>query len=430
MFEHFWQIEAFFQDRKKYGVKPGLERVHKLLALLGNPQEKINAVHVAGTNGKGSTIHYIKNAFMANGHRVGVFNSPSFEGLTGHMFINDFRIPEKSFILYVNKMYPFIKQLDAAFNHPTDFEILTAIAFLYFEGNTDIALIEAGMGGREDTTNCISPNLSIITNVEWDHTDFLGKSIESIAYHKAGIIKENSPVIAGEMGEEALSVVSGEAFEKNTPLHLLGESFKYKITDTTFSYQTFQWFSVSGIRTEIALNTLGVHQIKNASLAVMALVVLETKGFELNWRTSINGLAATRIPGRFEQIHTEPAVILDGAHNPAGVQAFTDTLTEILSNKEKHLIFAAFKDKDLKNMLRHLEPYFSSVTLTTFDHPRAAESELLERFSYHPNKRRLNDWRQALKQLDFQQENTCYCITGSLHFIAIVRKYFEETVNM
>ncbi|ALX48212.1 hypothetical protein [Lentibacillus amyloliquefaciens] len=146
MFEDFSQVEAFFQKRKQYGVKPGLDRIQKLLELLGNPQEKVDAIHVAGTNGKGSTINYLKNALMRNGYGVGVFISPSLEGLTGHILLNEIKISEKELIHYVNVVFPFIKRLDRESNHPTEFEMMTAISFLYFADNADFTLIEAGMG--------------------------------------------------------------------------------------------------------------------------------------------------------------------------------------------------------------------------------------------------------------------------------------------
>lgn len=430
MFEHFYQIETFFQDRKQYGVKPGLDRIHKLLELLDNPQKKINAIHVAGTNGKGSTIHYLNHALMSNGYTTGVFNSPSLEGLTGHILLNDNKVPEKTFIQYVNKIRPFIQQLDEASNHPTEFEIITAIAFLYFADNADIALVEAGMGGREDTTNCFNPILSIITNVAWDHMDFLGNSIESIAYHKAGIIKGTRPVIIGEMNVDATTLITGEARKKHAPLYAAGEAFQYTVTDITATHQTFQWISASGNRLEVTIRKTGVYQIRNASLAIMALMLLKGKGFELSWHNSLNGLAAVQVPGRFEQIHTRPSIVLDGAHNPAGVQAFIDTLTTYFADVEKHLIFAAFKDKDLKQMLENLEPYFSTVTLTTFDHPRAAGIEQLQKFSSSRLTLYQNDWQEAIKSISLQQEHACYFITGSLYFIAIVRKYFEEIIDL
>lgn len=426
MFEQFCQVEAFFHVRKQHGMKPGLERIHKLLDLLNHPEKKMNAIHAAGTNGKGSTIHYLNHALMANGYTVGVFNSPSLEGLTGHILLDDARIPEKIFIHYLNKIYPFVLQLDKEQNHPTEFEIITVIAFLYFADHTDIVLVETGMGGREDTTNCFNPILSIITNVSWDHMDFLGKNIESIAYHKAGIIKENKPIIAGEMTGKATSVIAAEAKRKGAPLYLAGESFQYKITGVKGHNQTFQWHMDSDISMEAGLQAAGIHQVRNASLAIMALVLLNDKGFDLHRDNCLNGLKATRIPGRFEQIYDRPAIILDGAHNPAGVQAFTETLETSFGHTEKHLIFAAFKDKDLKRMLEKLEPYFSSVTLTTFNHPRAAGIEQLQNFSKSRHAKFQSDWRQTLRQINFERKDAFYFITGSLHFIAMVKNYVSD----
>lgn len=178
MFTNFQEIESFFNSRKSLGIKPGLDRIKKLLQLLDNPQDRIQAIHIAGTNGKGSTVHFIKDALQANGYHVGIFTSPSFSGLTGHMFIDNSAIPETKFVKLCNEIYPFIVQLDNENKSPTEFEIITALAFVYFSAHVDIVLVEAGMGGREDTTNCFQPLISIITNVARDHTAFLGNSLE------------------------------------------------------------------------------------------------------------------------------------------------------------------------------------------------------------------------------------------------------------
>ncbi|MFB4166615.1 bifunctional folylpolyglutamate synthase/dihydrofolate synthase [Virgibacillus sp. JSM 102003] len=424
MFEHFQQVERFFQSRKKYGMKPGLDRIHKLLELLDNPQEKIQAIHVAGTNGKGSTVQYIKNALISNGVHVGIFTSPSLNGLRGHIFNDKGMIPETEFTYIISEIHPFIQQLDSESNHPTEFEIITAAAFLYFKKYADFALIEAGMGGREDTTNCFNPILSIITNVDQDHIAFLGESLKSIAYHKAGIIKENTPAVIGEMSDEAMSVISVEASLKNAPLYQLGKAFDYSIIHNVSDFQAFNWVSGND-KFKVLIQTNGKYQVKNASLAIMALKVLESNGFTLDLDKSLNGLYQTQIPGRFETIQTNPVVVLDGAHNPAGVRAFTDTMTSVYKNREKHLIFAAFKDKDLTYMLNHLSNYFSSITLTTFEHPRAASVEELQEVIIHPDVRVNHDWKEAIKEIPDQNDKVCYFVTGSLHFIANVRNILK-----
>lgn len=426
MFEYFQQVESFFQSRQTFGMKPGLDRIHKLLHLLGSPENKVKAIHVAGTNGKGSTIQYMKNALLFNDYRVGIFNSPSLDGVRGYIFKDEHTIPESTFLKYMNVISPYIQQLDEENNQPTEFEIITAIAFMYFAENVDIALIEAGMGGKEDTTNCFLPILSIITNVEKDHIAFLGDTFESIAYHKAGIIKANKPVIIGEMSENASAVISHEASKKNTRLYELNKSFYYSVVNDDEN-QTFLWEGSNSSRPlEVSIQTKGSHQIKNASIAMMALELLQLNDdIQLSREKNREGLRKTKIPGRFEIIHENPAIILDGAHNRAGIKAFIETMEANCTQKEKHLIFAAFEDKDLKTMLDQFDTQFSSITLTTFEHPRAASADELFELTDHQNASVIEDWKHAVTQIPFQNSDACYFITGSLNFIAKVRKYFE-----
>src|SRR5690625_3069641 len=182
-------LNHYFTKRDEFGIKPGLERIHRLLELLGNPEKEIKAIHIAGTNGKGSTIQFMKNVLINNGYDVGVFTSPSFYGIRGHIEHNRSFIDNELFLHILELMKPAIKQLDDEENHPTTFEIITAVAFMYFKEHVDIVLVETGMGGREDTTNCFTPILSVITNVDFDHVGFLGDTLEEITAHKAGIIK-------------------------------------------------------------------------------------------------------------------------------------------------------------------------------------------------------------------------------------------------
>ncbi|MBP1968804.1 dihydrofolate synthase/folylpolyglutamate synthase [Virgibacillus natechei] len=404
MFKNFQQIEVFFEERKRLGIKPGLERINALLNLLHNPQKKMHAIHVAGTNGKGSTVHFIKNALMANGYQVGVFTSPSFTGLTGHIFINNSSMNEEEFLTLCNDAHPAIMQLDEEGDAPTEFEILTVLAFLYFSRNTNIALIETGMGGREDTTNCFQPILSIITNVSRDHTAFLGDTSAEIAYQKAGIIKNKAPVIIGDMDKEALHVMKEEAQIHETTLDQLGADF-------------------TPIETSIQMQ--GEHQIKNASIAYMALKKLREHGYSIDFKKAIAAISCTQIPGRFELVKRNPVMILDGAHNPAGIKVFLQTVAENYNDKEKHLLFAGFKDKELETMLKQFSNEFSSITLTSFDHPRAARADVLYEATNVLDKHAVTNWKDAIDMM-LQNKKHAYFITGSLHFIAMVRKYLRE----
>lgn len=432
MFEKFEQVEHFFEERKKYGIKPGLERIKYLLQLLDNPQDKMQAVHVAGTNGKGSTITFLKNALLYNGYQVGVFMSPSIAGLTGHIFTNSEKIANKTFMSLLNDIYPAITILDDENNHPTEFEIITVLAFYYFANTVDIALIETGMGGREDTTNCFKPILSIITTIDKDHTVFLGETLREIAFHKAGIIKEKTPVIIGEIDEEARNVIKQEAELRKSPLFQLGEQFKYDRTEDKLLEQCFIWKSDRIKRLLVKLNAIGKHQVDNCSIAIMALVLISEYGLKLEWKLSLQGIQNTTIPGRFEIIHLNPTVIVDGAHNSAGIRSFLQTVDDHYYDAEKYLVFAAFKDKDITDMLKLVTGKFSKVILTSFDHPRAASVELLANHTISSHVRVETDWHKIIERIHSTNysNNTHYFITGSLNFIAQVRYYFEDLQNM
>ncbi|MEC5422038.1 folylpolyglutamate synthase/dihydrofolate synthase family protein [Virgibacillus sp. C22-A2] len=422
MFENFQQVKLFFESRKFLGIQPGLDRMEYLLHSLGNPQQSTPALHIAGTNGKGSTIEFIKKALQINGYRVGVFTSPSLDGLTGHIFKDNTSISEESFVDILNEIHSIILHLDREGMSPTEFEIITAMAFMYFTKHVDIILIEAGMGGREDTTNCISPIMSIITNVEKDHTSFLGDTLREIAYHKAGIIKQDTPAIVGDMANEAREVVIQEAREKQVSLHQMGQDFIYEVKASADNLQRFVWKNSRDTKIDIAIRMYGEHQVKNASMAYMSLVKLKEIGYTIDMERCIEAFKNIQVPGRFEIIQHEPLVILDGAHNPAGIQSFIETVLTNYSNKERHLLFAAFKDKDTAAMLEQLSKHFSSIALTTFNHPRAASAEELYNMTASGNKSCLHDWKEVLPLT--HKKDAIYFITGSLHFIAFVRTYF------
>lgn len=428
MFTTHEQIITFFNERKKYGIKPGLDRINRLLDLLGRPQDNMKAIHVAGTNGKGSTINYLKNALIHNGYKIGVYSSPSLEGLTGHIFCNDHKITDEEFIHLLNIMYPAICELDQSGDYPTEYEILTALAFMYFANHVDIALIETAMGGREDTTNCFQPILSMITNIDKDHTTFLGETIKEIAYHKAGIIKENIPVIVGDMSEEAFTVIQAEAANKHAEIYRLHEDFNYLTVQQICDKQTFTWFDQQNKSIEMSIQMYGEHQVKNSVLAMMCIQLLIKLGHVIDTQKALDGLEKTIVPGRFEIIQEKPTIILDGAHNPAGMLSFLDTVNKNYQNVDKHLIFAGFKDKELQKMLELAQTEFMTITLTSFEHPRAAKAKDLSHLIHLKRKYMVEDWREVIDQIHHHSvnENAHYFITGSLNFIAMVRQYLLE----
>lgn len=423
MIQNIDELLAFLEDRKQLGIKPGLERMHAMLRYIGNPEKKIRAIHVAGTNGKGSTINFIKYALMANNYNVGVFTSPSLEGITGHILHNGEKISEEHIIESFQVVYPAIVQLDQEHNAPTEFEIITVMAFVYFAKYVDIALIETGMGGRDDTTNCFHPLLSIITNVELDHTAFLGETIHDIAIHKAGIIKEKTPVIIGEMKEEALTVMNETAKAKQAILYQCEKDFLYSNISVKEHIQHYQW-SFKSIQKDIEIALLGKHQVKNSAIAVMALYVLSENHFPIDWESALEGIKTATIFGRFERINKNPTIVLDGAHNPAGIKSFLQTVESQVTSNENHLLFAVFKDKDMKQMLNLLQPHFKTITICTFNHPRAATYKDIMASLHEENVFYANHWQdEIVKMKQIGNESKNYFITGSIHFISIVRDY-------
>ncbi|WP_010099009.1 bifunctional folylpolyglutamate synthase/dihydrofolate synthase [Ornithinibacillus scapharcae] len=423
MFQSMDEVNHFFMQRRNLGINPGLDRMKRLLDSQNNPHLMIKTVHIAGTNGKGSTLTFLKDALIHHEYRVGVFSSPSLTGLTGHIRINDNPISDQEFMKLLYQLLPVIKKLDSEEMAPTEFEIITAICFMYFKDHVDIAIIEAGMGGREDSTNCIQPILSIITNIAMDHASFLGDTLGEIAYQKAGIIKENTPVIVGVMDEVSLAIVENEALKHNAPLYQLQHHFTYRLTDRNDNFQRFNWqFEESSYPIEIKMQ--GEHQVVNVSNAIMALKVLEWKGFRLNWDQVMLALKESKLNGRFEKIHDQPIIVLDGAHNPNGMEAFLRTVENQYKDFRKHLIFAGFRDKELASMIEMASPLFDSVTITTFDHPRAEDPENLLH-SLQSSTLKMADWKNIITTMYNHDttEDEAYFFAGSLHFIGYVRDY-------
>ncbi|GGA85948.1 bifunctional folylpolyglutamate synthase/dihydrofolate synthase [Ornithinibacillus halotolerans] len=418
MYQNLKQVELFIENRRTLGIKPGLERMNRVLDLHGNPHQNVPFIHIAGTNGKGSTLSFIKGALTSNDYKVGIFTSPSLTGLAGHILINDDEISEEQFVTIFNQLLPTIKLLDAEDLYLTEFEIITAIALLFFRDNVDIAIIETGMGGREDSTNCITPILSIITNVAMDHSHFLGESLEEIAFQKAGIIKQSVPVVIGDIPEECLPIVYKEANEKQSVIYQLNKDFLCLGKSNAIDSQLIEWrHQKNHYQFEIMMQ--GKHQIANIGLALMALHLLKIK---LDWDKVFVALNNVSIPGRFEKVKQHPLIILDGAHNLDGMKALLNTVDDLYKTNRKVLIFAGFRDKELQKMLQIAIPVFDSVIITTFSHPRAAHAEEIVD-GIDSDNIIISDWRQALENMNNQE---AYFFAGSLHFIGTVRKYITD----
>lgn len=415
-------VQVFLKSRQQYGIKPGLERVNALLAAIDHPEQKLKAIHVTGTNGKGSTIAYLNDALMKQQYNLGVFSSPSMTDIYGHIKINDQSISSEDFGYCLETLMPHIKELDNVNNHPSEFEIITVIAFYYFnKKQVDIALIETGMGARLDTTNCLQPIISIITSISVDHTQFLGSTLEQITYEKAGILKRDTPTIIGHVSKESRNILLKEASKLNVPLYFLNDHFNYrKLTENEFTYTD------KNNKINICLSMKGEHQIQNATIAFNALIKLKEIYPKISLKDALVAMEQTVVPGRFETILNEPRIIIDGAHNEASMNALLKTVETYCRNENIEILFAAFKDKQLTILADLIEKHFSDITLTTFQHERAEKAEDLAREFTRNDIEIEGNWQQYITNRVTENNDKTLIITGSIHFIFLVRQYIKQ----
>lgn len=369
---------------QKHGIKLGLDNPKKLMNILGNPDKSFRSVHIAGTNGKGSTASITASILKENGFKVGLYTSPHLVSFTERIKINDIPVSEPEVIRLAYYVRDAISSSDI---NPTFFEFTTAMAFLYFVyEKVDWAVVEVGMGGRLDATNVLMPEASVITNVSMDHNEFLGESIYDIAYEKAGIIKPAVPVVTAS-GPEALMVLEKTTKEQGCELHRYGIEFKSTVSSMDIRHIDFNYsgqgssLKSAGSYLEfenLTLPAAGRHQLKNASLAIRVCEILGLKGHKLSGDKIRTGLSNTRFEGRFELISQNPAIILDSAHNPEASQALTDTLMELFPSVRVILIAGMMEDKDIKGILKPLLQISGEVILTRPGGERAASPAKLK----------------------------------------------------
>ncbi|WP_208590363.1 bifunctional folylpolyglutamate synthase/dihydrofolate synthase [Gracilibacillus suaedae] len=417
MMESVQDLEDFFASRRTLGIKPGLERLDFLLEKVNHPQKSIPTIHIAGTNGKGSTLTYLKEVLMESGYTIGTFQSPGLPTILDHIAINNRSITVQEFIDILHPLLPIIEEMDQQNLAPSEYEILMIITLLFLQGNIDIAVIETAMGGREDITNRVEPLLTIITTIAFDHTSFLGNTLKDIAAHKAGIIKEMVPVISGDLVNEALQVVKEEACKQNAPLYQYGKEFWTEEIDMNHS----RWNNGSKSYV-IDLSMKGRHQMMNASLAIQALHLLQANGFIIDDIAMKKALSRAKLPNRMEIIKEYPKIIADGAHNVQSVNKLVETIQQENTKGRIKVLFSAFRDKEITMMLKELTKLTDEIVMTTFDHPRAlSEEEALNDIPY------IDEVQEALnKLLATSNPNDLILITGSLHFVEFTKKIVRQ----
>ena len=372
----------------------------------------IHSIHITGTNGKGSTANYIASMYIANGYKVGLFTSPFFDEPNEMISINGEKISDDDFMATYNQYKKEIEKYDLS-----AFEIQTLVALTYFQNNKcDIAVIECGMGGLIDATNVFTPILSIITSVSLEHTDYLGYSISEIAFQKAGIIKDEVPVLLGDLPEEAITVILKKAKECKSKMFYLGHYVNKEYLPDGFS---FDYGEIKGLK----IKSIADYSVNDACLALEAIYTLKDR-FIYDEEKVKQGLASISIPCRLEIVNKQPRVIVDGAHNPEAVDALCkNTIHNVTDGKPIHVVFACFIDKNLGNMLSTLGAITDDLTMTTFDHPRARKEE--EYFLFLGDYKFEEDAKALIKSKMNEFPDDVILVTGSLAFAALVRRWFR-----
>ena len=426
----FTEKEAinWIHSRLKFGSRPGLDRIEAILSALGNPEKKVSLIHIAGTNGKGSTVSYLKHLLMQTGLTVGTFTSPYIECFNERIAINQQMIQAEQLADLTWRVKAVVEKLDedSHLSGATEFEILTAMGFLYFyEQQVDVAIIEVGLGGLLDCTNVITPDLVGITTIGLDHQDILGETLEEIAFQKAGIIKDKVPVVCGNIETAAMSVIEQVAKEKQAPVYSYQKDYSvnYLRPDAKWG-ERFNYADADGERKNLFTPLLGHHQIENAGMAIFLFKkYCELFGLPLQEKWIVQGLKATFWPARMERISQQPLIILDGAHNDHAMARLVENLDEFKDFK-KYVLFSALQTKDVDGMLSMLlEVPHTKIVVSSFEHPKSIQmTEHFEQFA--PDKLSVVSlWQFGLAEiLENMQEEDMLLVTGSLYFVSQVRE--------
>ncbi|MGE8206076.1 bifunctional folylpolyglutamate synthase/dihydrofolate synthase [Heyndrickxia sp. NPDC080065] len=415
----------WINSRLRFGIKPGLERMQWMMRKLGSPEKRIKVIHVGGTNGKGSTVTYLRSILNEAGLTVGTFTSPYIESFNERISVNGIPIRNDEIVELVEVIQPFAEELESTdLGAMTEFEVITAMAIYYFANMNpmDITIFEVGLGGRLDSTNILTPIISIITNIGMDHTNILGNTVQEIATEKAGIIKKGIPIITGAKQEEALKVFLDKSSEMAADIYISGEHFTFDEAKTLEKGEQFAFISSNVKMNDLKISMLGKHQIENAVLAVEAANFLKVEENFIR-----EGLRKAFWPGRMEIICEKPLVLLDGAHNPEGITSLISALTEHFPKHRKKIVFAALRDKDLKKMLHLLGSIEAEIYFTQFLSPRVATAKELLEISSLPNAEMDDNWQTLVgKVYHSLDEDEMLIISGSLYFISEVKPYFKN----
>ncbi|WP_050181204.1 bifunctional folylpolyglutamate synthase/dihydrofolate synthase [Domibacillus robiginosus] len=430
---HYEEALDWIHGRLRVGIKPGLMRMDYMMEQLGHPERHIKAVHIGGTNGKGSTTAMLRSILTEAGFETGTFTSPYIEQFNERISVNGIPISDEEITILAQKIKSIADEMEELeMGGPSEFEIITAMAFYYFAyvHPVDIVLFEVGLGGRLDSTNIVYPLLSVITTIGMDHLQFLGDTLADIAREKAGIIKSGVPVLTAVHQPEALDIIARTAKEKRSALYQFGRDFNGTWTASTEGGEQFDFTSLYGSQPALQTGLAGLHQVQNASVAVMAADFLRIYySFLIEDDHIKKGLETAIWPGRFETLSNDPLIIADGAHNEEGVEALTRTIAQRFPDKRVTVLFAAMKDKPLDGMIARLKKSADRLYLAPFDFPRAASAEHYEQFTSET----VQIVQSYLSVIQLFQQNASkqdvLIITGSLYFISSVKKDIKTILS-
>lgn len=412
----------WIHERTKFGIKPGVKRMKWMLKQLNHPEDNIHGIHVVGTNGKGSTVSYIRDALIANNYEVGTFTSPYIITFNERISINGVPITNDELVEIVQIVKPISERLaeETDLGPATEFEIITLIMFVYFGSihPVDFVVVEAGLGALNDSTNVFQPIMTVLTSIGLDHTNILGDTYLDIAREKAGVIKPSVPLIYSIKPKEALSFVReiveshhNKGLELDRDIHVISEG-------TEFMYR-YEQYELENIQ----LKMIGQHQHENAALAITTLIEMYQRGIiQLDFNKMIDAIEQVSWSGRIEQVQDQPLILVDGAHNKESIDALVDTLKQYYPDKKIDILFAAIDGKPIGKMMNRLEEIAYRFYVTTFNFPKALPIEAVYDHLEHEHIEKIQNYDQFIKEYDGE----LLVITGSLYFISEARKIFAE----
>lgn len=418
MFNNIIDAEKWIESVKRFGDKLDLSRMELACEMLNHPELSFKTIHVGGTNGKGSTVTYLKNILLEQGYNIGTYTSPYVVRFNERITYNGNDITDDEFLKYINEVYKLQQEYFKKYNDIiTFFELITLISFMYFRDlPIDFVIYEVGLGGTLDATNVIVPEISVITNISYDHMNVLGNTLESIALNKLGIVKEGIPLVTSVDQDELEDLFVNYTNKLHSDLYY---SNSFDIANINYSEQSS--FDIDG--ETYSINMLGTHQVTNAALAIKVIEILnQEKQIDVPASTIRNGLLKASWPGRLERFGN---VIIDGAHNIGGMNALKDSITTLFKDKYIKAVFTVMADKETFDIIQVLDSFVDEVYYTEFDCERCEKAINLFSLSSHPNKHLDTDVVELVKKLKDVKENELLLITGSLYFISLVRKLLK-----